>query len=71
MSQDKTEQLYFDGTGYGTVNITQSKTRRRIEFSVKSSLRNALLFYIGNEVLHGRTFESYKKMFGPRHSSFQ
>lgn len=44
---DAGEQLYFDGTGYAEVNIKNLK--RQIQISVKSRLKNALLFYIGNE----------------------
>ncbi|KAL2101852.1 hypothetical protein ACEWY4_003613 [Coilia grayii] len=46
----KTEQLYFDGTGYAVVNITKTKPQRlQIQFNVKSLQKNALLFYIRNE----------------------
>ncbi|KAG5280371.1 hypothetical protein AALO_G00088350 [Alosa alosa] len=45
----QTEELYFDGTGYATVTIPKIKGLQRVQFSVKSLLKNALLFYTGNE----------------------
>ncbi|XP_062387159.1 laminin subunit alpha-3-like [Sardina pilchardus] len=45
----QTEELYFDGTGYATVNIPKTRGLQRIQFSVKTLLKNALLFYVGNE----------------------
>lgn len=38
---------YFDGTGYGKIDVVSSKS---IKFFVLSRQENALLFFMGNEV---------------------
>ncbi|XP_050951313.1 laminin subunit alpha-3 isoform X2 [Labeo rohita] len=41
---------YFDGTGYGKVDVSNLKSS--IRFSVTSHQMDAVLFYMGNESLH-------------------
>lgn len=52
---------YFDGTGYGKVAV--SRWNSLIKFFVKSHQMDAVLFYVGNEVIHITNFNtSYTKI---------
>lgn len=42
---------YFEGTGYGKINIPKAGSLFLVDITLYSRIENGLLFFIGNEVI--------------------